>query len=86
MRQILLQQYALRIHMLKYLPKWYLQLQLMPHLLFVCVSTAVAALVALAAYFNSTLFARANRAPILPREDRNLLKALECRAHDGGRH
>lgn len=77
MRQILFQQYALRIHMLKYLPKWYLRIQTLPPRIFTFVSTLLIIPIAIPSLFNFTVFAWANRAPMLSSEDRKLLRDIE---------
>jgi hypothetical protein len=77
MRNILLQQHALRVHMLKYLPWWYLRLQAMPPAAFTFLSTLLVLPVAIPAFFNMTVFAWANRAPMLSTADRKFLRDLE---------
>jgi hypothetical protein len=64
LKQILIQQWAFNHHFLKTLPRWYLKLQLSGF--YVPVMTIVAIVVAIPAYFDMTLFARLNRAPVLP--------------------
>jgi hypothetical protein len=77
MRTILLQQHVLRVHMLKYLPRWYLRLQAMPPAAFTALSTLLLIPLAIPAYFNMTVFAWANRAPILSQVDRRFLRDLD---------
>lgn len=80
MRDILLQQHVLRVHMLKYLPWWYLRIQAMPPAAFSFLSTLLVIPVAIPAFFNITIFGWANRAPMLSKVDREFLRGL-----DGGR-
>lgn len=77
MRTILLQQHMLRVHMLKYLPWWYLRIQAMPPAAFTFLSTLLVIPVAIPAYFNMTVFAWANRAPVLSKVDRKFLRDLD---------
>ena len=77
MRTILLQQHVLRVHMLKYLPWWYLRIQAMPPAAFTFLSTLLVIPVAIPAYFNMTVFAWANRAPVLSKVDRKFLRDLD---------
>lgn len=56
MRKILLQQHVLRVHMLKYLPWWYLRIQAMPPVVFTVLSTLLVIPVAIPALFNMTIF------------------------------
>jgi hypothetical protein len=82
MRNILLQQHVLRVHMLKYLPWWYLRIQAMPPAAFTFLSTLLVIPVAIAALFNMTIVGWANRAPMLSKVDRKFLRAVDRGRND----
>ena len=78
MRNILLQQHVLRVHMLKYLPWRYLRIQAMPRRgAFTFLSKLFVIPVAIPASFNMTIFAWANRAPMLSAVDRKFRRDLD---------